>query len=131
ERKESVSCELLDIALVAAHDAAETADDRVDHLEQLLGIQPIGKSREAGDVCEERRHKAAFLRKLAAGFDQPLGDGLGDEAAQHLCDLRVRICGHCGAAVAAEAHSLWVLALARRAYPRRHRLSLERLSRSH
>ena len=39
---ERVARELLDVASVTSHDTAQTGDDGVDHLEQLLRIEPIG-----------------------------------------------------------------------------------------
>ena len=65
EREQSVAGELLDVAAVAADDAAEGADDRIDDLEQVLGVEPVGKRRESRDVREERRDEPPLLWNLS------------------------------------------------------------------
>ena len=76
ERQQRVAGELLDVAPVAADDAAQSGDHGVDDLQQLLGIEPIGERREARDVREQRGDQPALLGKVAARLDETLGDRL-------------------------------------------------------
>ena len=43
EREQRVAGELLDEAVVAADDRRQRRDDRIDHLEQLLRVEPVGE----------------------------------------------------------------------------------------
>ena len=85
ERQQGISGELLDVPAVVADDAAQTADDRIDDLEQVFGIEPVGKRCESGNVCEERRDEPPLFGNLASrSLDQAVGHGLGNEAPQGL-----------------------------------------------
>ena len=124
ERQERVAGELLDVALVTADDAAQATDHRIDDLEQLLWVEPVGEGGKPRDVREERSDEAAFLRNLSPSLDEPVRDRLRDEAAERLgyiaCENRFSR-GNCrGPAVAAEAHPFRVLAAARRTHPAGH-----------
>ncbi len=52
EREQRVARELLDIAFVAVDDPAQRGDDRINHLDQLLGVQTVGERRETRHVGE-------------------------------------------------------------------------------
>jgi hypothetical protein len=69
EGEQGVAGELLDVSLVASDNARESADHRVDDLQQLLRIETVGERREPRDIGEERRDKTAFLRELATRLD--------------------------------------------------------------
>ena len=64
--EQRVTRELLDVSLVSPDDAAQPADHRVDHLEELLGVEPIGQRREPGNVREQGSDEPPFLGKLTA-----------------------------------------------------------------
>ena len=126
KREQSVARELLDVALIASDDAAQAADHGVDHLEELLRIQPVGQRRKARDVREERRDQPPLLGDLSPCLHESLRNGPCDEAAQRVGDLvghrRRRFSrgssGHRRSAVTAEAHASDVLAAAGGAGPR-------------
>ena len=67
--EQGIARKLLDVPLVATDDTAQSRNDRVDHLEQLLRIEPVGERREARDVGEESRNQAPFFGELSARLD--------------------------------------------------------------
>jgi hypothetical protein len=125
ERQERIAREFLDVALVATDDVREGRDERIDHLEQLLGIELVREGREAGDVREQRRDQPSLLGDGASRLDEPLRDLAGDEATQRLADVvrRRRRLGRLAtrlgeaSAVAAKARSGGILARAEVARP--------------
>jgi len=96
----------------------KAADDRIDDFEQALGIEPVGECGEPGDVREKRRDEPPLLGNLTARrLDQAVGYSLGNEAPQSLRGIgrSLRFDFLRAPTVPAEAHSLGVLAAARRA----------------
>ncbi len=63
EREQRIAGVLLDVPLVANDDARQAGDDGVDHLEQLLGVEPFSEAREARQVGEEGGDEAPLLRR--------------------------------------------------------------------
>ena len=124
EGEQRVACELLDIALIASDEAAESRDDGVDDLEQLLRVEAVGERGEPGDVGEKRRDEAPFLGELATRLDQVVGDLFGDEAAEGVGHVsfgfarrRLGFGAPRCTAMPAETHPLGVLASAASAGP--------------
>jgi hypothetical protein len=127
ECEQRITGELLDVTLVAADDAAQAADDGVNYLEKLLGVEPIGERREPGDVGEQGGDQPALFRQLSAALDEPIGDRPGDEAPECARDvgfarggLGCRRWVRRRAAMAAKTHPLGVFAAAGTARPRGH-----------
>ena len=89
ERKQGVAGVLVDVSLVAADDAAQLDDHRIDDLQQLLGIETIGERRETRDVREQRGDQPPLLGERAAGLDQSIRNRAGDEAAEGRGDVLV------------------------------------------
>ena len=125
EGQKRIARELVHIAAVPSHDLGQRPDDRIDHLEQLFGIETVRQRGEAREVGEQAGHQAAFFREPAARLDQPVGELRGDEAPQSRRDVlrlgrRPTFRAGRGAAIAAETRSLRVLAPALLALPDGH-----------
>src|SRR5919204_6726862 len=89
QSKQGIARELLDVAPVPSHDAAEAGDDGVDYLEQLLGIESVGKRCEAGDIREQGRYQPALFGQLAAGRDKAVRDLLGNKGPEGVSDVQL------------------------------------------
>ncbi len=72
ESQQRIPRKLVDVALIPTDHPAEPADDGIDDLTELFGIETVGQRRKSGDVGEERLDQAALLSQAAASFDQPV-----------------------------------------------------------
>src|SRR5207253_5373182 len=107
QREQRVAGELLNVAVVAADDVAQPRYHGIDHLEQLFRVEQIGEASESRDVREQRGYQPSLLRQLTACRGDAVGYALGDEGAERVGDVRLRLGGRrarsCGRpAVAAE-----------------------------
>ena len=115
QREQRVAGELLNVAVVADDDVAQPRYHGIDHLEQLFRVEQIGEASESRDVREQRGYQPSLLRQLTACRGDAVGYALGDEGAERVGDVRLRLGGRrarsCGRpAVAAELRAGRVLA---------------------
>ena len=86
---------------------AQAGDQRIDHLDQLLGIEALGEAREAGDVGEERRDQPALVGELAARLHEACGHRACDEVLERLGGVLLGGHGLRGGAAAPAAVPHW------------------------
>ena len=79
--EQGVARELLQIAVVAGDDPRHRRQDRIEDLQQLLGLQPAGQSREAGDVGEQGRDPTPLVERPRPGRGGACGVGAGTSSS--------------------------------------------------
>jgi hypothetical protein len=98
ERQEGVAGVLLHDAPKATDHVAESGDDRIDHLQQLLRVDPTRELAEPREIREQRRYEPP-LRPQCRCVGGWLGRHQPANRVGHDCG---RLAGARGAAVTAE-----------------------------